>query len=346
MIRVVHFINQFFAGLGGEAAANYPVEVRNGPVGPGIAMKRADEGAIEVVGTIVCGDNYFNENTTAAKASIVDALQSLKPDVLVAGPAFNAGRYGLACAEVCRVANELDVPALAGMFSDNPGVLGDRSGFYIVATSDSPNDMSSDLDGMVRLAVKLARGENPGPASSEGYVPRGIRQPGLRSETGARRAYSMLLQKVRSEPFITEMAMLVPEQIKPAEPITDTSLSTIALITTGGLVPRGNPDRLVRAGAKNWFRYTIKDLKSLSSDQWESIHAGFYTAIVNGDPNYALPLGTARDLESEGAVGKIHNWMLSTTGVGTTLSDSRRIGQEMAHELRGAAVDACCLVAT
>ena len=36
-IRVLHFINQFFGGIGGEEHANVGVEVREGAVGPGRA---------------------------------------------------------------------------------------------------------------------------------------------------------------------------------------------------------------------------------------------------------------------------------------------------------------------
>ena len=42
MLKVVHYINQFFANIGGEEKADYPVEVREGEVvGPGMAFKQA-----------------------------------------------------------------------------------------------------------------------------------------------------------------------------------------------------------------------------------------------------------------------------------------------------------------
>ena len=38
-IRVVHYINQFFANIGGEEKADYPAELRVGEVvGPGLAL--------------------------------------------------------------------------------------------------------------------------------------------------------------------------------------------------------------------------------------------------------------------------------------------------------------------
>ena len=39
--RVVHYINQFYAGIGGEEKADVPPEIRDGVVGPGAALKAA-----------------------------------------------------------------------------------------------------------------------------------------------------------------------------------------------------------------------------------------------------------------------------------------------------------------
>ena len=43
-IKVVHYINQFFANIGGEEKADYPVTLRKGEVvGPGIAFASSFE---------------------------------------------------------------------------------------------------------------------------------------------------------------------------------------------------------------------------------------------------------------------------------------------------------------
>ena len=98
MLKVVHYINQFFANIGGEEKADYPVEVREAEViGPGLAFKQAFGEEAEIVATIICGDSYFNENLDKAKAEILEVVKKYNPDVFVAGPAFNAGRYGVAC---------------------------------------------------------------------------------------------------------------------------------------------------------------------------------------------------------------------------------------------------------
>ena len=40
------------------------------------------------------------------------------PDVFIAGPAFNAGRYGVACGTIAAaVQEELGIPAVTGMYA-------------------------------------------------------------------------------------------------------------------------------------------------------------------------------------------------------------------------------------
>ena len=70
-LRVVHYINQFFANIGGEEKADYPAELRVGEVvGPGMALAQKFGEEAEIVATIVCGDSYFNENLEKANIRI------------------------------------------------------------------------------------------------------------------------------------------------------------------------------------------------------------------------------------------------------------------------------------
>ena len=71
-LKVVHYINQFFAQIGGEEKADYPAEIRVGEVvGPGMALTQKFGDDAEIVATIICGDSYFNENLEKAKADIL-----------------------------------------------------------------------------------------------------------------------------------------------------------------------------------------------------------------------------------------------------------------------------------
>jgi len=98
--RVVHYINQFFANIGGEEMAHIAPEIREGFVGPGMAFNQAWKGEAEIVKTIICGDSYYAEHEKDAKAQILEWVKAEKPDMFIAGPAFNAGRYGYACANI------------------------------------------------------------------------------------------------------------------------------------------------------------------------------------------------------------------------------------------------------
>ena len=61
--RIVHYINNFFAGLGGEEKADARPEKRAGVVGPGIALQQQLGEGYQIVATVICGDNYFGEST-------------------------------------------------------------------------------------------------------------------------------------------------------------------------------------------------------------------------------------------------------------------------------------------
>ncbi|MEG2287026.1 MAG: glycine/betaine/sarcosine/D-proline family reductase selenoprotein B [Ruthenibacterium sp.] len=99
-LRAVHYINQFYAGLGGEETAGAALSVLDEIKGPALGLNRLWNGEMEVVTVLCCGDNYINEdkNYEQVKEQIREIVAKAKPDVFIAGPAFNAGRYGVACA--------------------------------------------------------------------------------------------------------------------------------------------------------------------------------------------------------------------------------------------------------
>jgi len=69
MIRMVHIVNQFFAGIGGEDKADIAVGVVEGAAGAarGLQAQLGDRG--QVVATVYFGDNYFHEHKDDAIAS-------------------------------------------------------------------------------------------------------------------------------------------------------------------------------------------------------------------------------------------------------------------------------------
>ena len=61
-IRVAHYLNQFFGQIGGEDKADITPFSKDGPVGPGTALAKVWGDDMSIVGTVICGDTYFNEN--------------------------------------------------------------------------------------------------------------------------------------------------------------------------------------------------------------------------------------------------------------------------------------------
>ena len=61
-LRVVHYVNQFFAGVGGEEKAGVTPNSKDGTVWPEAALNVALGKAGVVVVTVYCGDNYMSDD--------------------------------------------------------------------------------------------------------------------------------------------------------------------------------------------------------------------------------------------------------------------------------------------
>src|SRR5215470_17026382 len=338
-VRVVHYLNQFFGGIGGEERAQTPLQVREGPVGPGRVLQQALGNDGTVVATLVGGDDYVAEREELAGASMRDALGRYRPDLVLAGPAFDSGRYRLGCALVCRVARSLGIPAVTAMYPDNAAIITYRRELLAVPTGLNPAEMRDIVARMAALGLKVVRGQPLGPAFEEGYIPHGVRKLVTNDRVGYERAVEMLLARVTGRPFVSEVLVQHYERVAPAPPVPDLSRATIGIVVSTGIVPRGNPDRLPGARALTAGRYSIDGLSRLDVGDWESAHGGFKTKVLNTDnPDYALPLATLRALEAEGALGGIYPWIYSTVGNQTAVGPARRIGQLAAAEFRDAGV--------
>src|SRR4029453_5585829 len=95
-MRVAHYVNQFFGGIGAEEHAGQSLEIRDGAVGPGRLLESLLGKDARIVLTFVCGDNYAVEHQDEVTASVVEKVRHANADLFVAGPCFYAGRYGMA----------------------------------------------------------------------------------------------------------------------------------------------------------------------------------------------------------------------------------------------------------
>ena len=347
MLKVVHYLNQFFGGIGGEDKADVRPKLIENAVGPGRAFQNVLQDHGTIVATVICGDNYVAENTEKVSAEVIDLIELLAPDLLVAGPAFNAGRFGIACGAVCRAATQrLGIPAVTGMHKENPGVDLYRQDTYIVRTDDSVKGMTQAVAGMTRLALKLAQKQKIGRPEEERYFSRGFLVNETSTRTGAQRVISMLLDKLNGRSFDTEISMPSYDRVTPASGVKDVRKAVIALITDGGLVPKGNPDNIEIKAATRFGKYSIKEMASLSPDAFEVSHAGYDSVYVRQDPTRLVPVDIMREMEQSGAIGKLHEEFYSTAGGANMVEPVVKMGKRMAADLKASSVSGVILTST
>lgn len=349
LLKAVHYINQFYAGLGGETMADVGLSTLEEKKGPALGLEKLWNGEMEVVRIIVCGDNFINndDNFKSIIPDIKDIIDKEKPDVFIAGPAFNAGRYGVACAKMCDyVRSELGIPSVTAMWHENPAVDMYVKDNYIVSTSETAVGMSKSLPALAKLALKLAKREPVLASRFEGYLRTGHRYNEYHEKTGAERVVDILLNKLSNKTYLTEIPLRGFEMVKPAEGVKEIKNATIALITTGGLVPMGNPDKIKQAFAVSYGKYDIEGVDSLNKGVYESIHGGYDTTYATNDPHRLIPLDEMRTLEKDGVIGGVYKYFFTTCGVGTNIESSKDMGRRMAADLKNVGVSAAILTTT
>ncbi len=339
-LRAIHYLNQFFAGIGGEEAAGCAPARREGAVGPGRRLQAMLGSGVEIVATIHCGDDRAASDPDAARA-ILDLAGDA--DLLIAGPAFTSGRYGIACARVAAAAAAGGTRAVASMHADNPGVA-ETGTATVVLSLETARGMEESLRRLAGAVARIAAGE-PLTAADHLLTP-AVRTNRLTDRSAAERAVDLVLARLHGDRHATEIAMTGFGRVTPAAPLADAGSALIALLTEGALVPQGNPDRLESARARRWLRYPLEGRSELASGVYESVHGGFSTVLANADPHRILPLDTAREMEAEGRIGRLHHEYLVTAGNGTHVATAARFGVEWASELRRANVQAAVLTAT
>ena len=346
MITVIHYMNQFGAGFGSEDKADMKTGVFDGPKGAGAAFQAFFGDRAAIVKTIYAGDNYANEFKEDFLNEAMAVIREVKPDVLIAGPAFNSGRYGLACGSLLkRAKDELGIPGVAGFGPDNPGITEYRKDCYGILTGAAASSMRQAIEPMGALALKLGGGEPVGPARSGGYIPRGVRLNVNTGRPSAVRALDMALARLAGRDWETELPRVLYDKVPPPAPVVDLSKATVALVSEGGVVPAGNPDHMETNNATKWRPYAMSG-DELVPGRYEVRHGGYLTGDVTKSPDRMVPYDALRALEKQGVIGKVHPNMLSASGSMANVSTVQRLGREMGEYLRKEGVDAVLLTAT
>ena len=282
-LRVVHYLNQFFAGIGAEDKADTPPGRREGALGPGRLLQQAlgerrgsspRSTAATTTRVRSAGARRHHRSHRRRSAGHRHRRPGLLGRALRGWLRRDRGARARAARRHRRDRDALD-NAAAELY---------RTKVYVAGSKRRRRD------GGGARAMARAGAEARKPAShSARRVTKAICRPGaacsrMASRTAGERAIDMLLRKVRGEPTRRSGPCRATPVSTPAPP-SETSQATIALVTTGGLVPRGNPDRLESGYATKWLRYSIKGLDELTPERWQSVHGGFDTTLINLDPH-------------------------------------------------------------
>lgn len=348
MKKGILYINQFFAGIGGEDKADQPPYLENKLIGPGLAINKMLKDA-EITHTVVCGDNFISSNQKEALDKIIGFLENLDFDFFIAGPAFQAGRYGVACGTVAEaVKKRFNVPVFTSMHEENPGADMFKKKVIVFKGGKSAASLKKDAEAITNYINRYFSGEKLGSAEEEKYFGRGIRHQVIdkNMRPASERAIEMLLKKLKGEEYVSELPIPKMEKVKPASPIKDLSKAKIALVTSSGIVPSENPDRIQSASATRWGMYDISKADRLEPVIYKTIHAGYDPAAADADPNVCVPLDALRAYEKEERIGAIDTHFYTTVGTGTTEAEAERMAKEIVVHLQEHNVDAVILTST
>ncbi|MEA2127843.1 MAG: glycine reductase complex component subunit gamma [Solirubrobacteraceae bacterium] len=194
-MRIVHYVNQFFAGIGGEDAAGTGPELREGAVGPGRRLTTLLGDEHEIVATAFCGDDYAASHPEFA-ADLVTQARERGAEMVVAGPAFTSGRYGMACARIAAAASEAGLHGLAAMHPENPG-LGEAAGTTVVESGAVSRHMKDSLDRLAAAARKVAAGDQL--TAQDGRIGPVARTNRLAERSAAERAVALVLTRLNGD---------------------------------------------------------------------------------------------------------------------------------------------------
>jgi glycine/betaine/sarcosine/D-proline reductase family selenoprotein B len=350
-LKVMHYINQFFAGIGGEDKASVPLEFVEGALGPGIPLQKLISEKANIIMTAYCGDNYFPDHKEAVTQEINKRARENGVDLLVAGPAFFSGRHGFACVEVCNsFSNSLGSNSATGLAASSPAIpiykRYKNRRVYAFPTAENVAGMKAALDKIAKGIMKCGSRGALGPAVEEGYIPRGLRIFETMDKSAVERAVEMLRKRIGGSPFTSEFTLEQVEETPIAEPVSNISDTVIALASTGGLHVSSNPYGAVSFKNSVWAKYPIGKLDSMKQEKWVVIHAGISNVYIAENPNYLVPLDVGREFESEKRFARLSPNFYSTTGVGGALEEMAKIGTEMAKSMKEEGIGAALLVST
>src|SRR5215218_8584456 len=184
-MKLVHYVNQFFAGMGGEDSAGTGPELRDGAVGPGRKLAGLLGDEHEIVATAICGDDYAASHPDFAAELVAQARER-------------------GAERITAAASEAGLPALAAMHPENPG-LGEAAGTAVVESGQTARQMKDSLERLAAGTLKLAAGEQL--TAQDGRIGPVARANRMAQHSAAERAVALLLTRLGGDRDATEIPL-------------------------------------------------------------------------------------------------------------------------------------------
>src|SRR5258705_8829001 len=198
------------------------------------------------------------------------------------------------------------------MSEENPGVDLYRDALYIIDSGTNVTKLRDVVAKLAALGKKLAANDPVGSPTEEGYLRRGWLRDQLVEKKAATRLVDMLLTKMNGEAFESEMPATSFAPVPMPAAVSNLSKAKVMLITDGGLVPKGNPDRIEGTAATRWGSYNVEGRDDLRAEDYEVSHGGYDTPFGQEEPHPPGPPDPPRQNEKKRGLRKLPDEFIST----------------------------------
>lgn len=126
-MKVLMIFDQTQAGLGGKESTDLPLGGKMMAIGScNMFERQVKDAGGKIVGTLYCGNKTFMDNPDLVSKKFAAMAKKIKPDVVICGPCFNYGEYGIMAAHTAQVINEhTDIPSFAIMSQECEKAIND-----------------------------------------------------------------------------------------------------------------------------------------------------------------------------------------------------------------------------
>jgi glycine reductase len=139
----------------------------------------------------------------------------------------------------------------------------------------------------------------------------------------------MLLDKINGRDFVTELPTPVFSKVEPSPAIKDMKHAVIALVTSGGVVPSGNPDHLEALAATKFSGYSIDQYGGEDMPAADVAHGGYDPTFAMGHGNRVIPADALYEFKREGVIGDVFDTIYVTVGNGMPVDRATKFGDEI-----------------